>query len=113
MKDKSADIISKLHICQSNTHLANACPRKGKINGIDIEKEPDVEKEDDGENSDDKSSISSESSKEVENINATFDIMEYYSHLLQLSNCQLNLSRNQDEQPRKTKPKKVERFYSW
>ncbi|MBW0525824.1 hypothetical protein O181_065539 [Austropuccinia psidii MF-1] len=35
MKYKSTDIISKFHICQSNTHLANACPRKGKINGID------------------------------------------------------------------------------
>ncbi|MBW0563243.1 hypothetical protein O181_102958 [Austropuccinia psidii MF-1] len=45
MKSKSVDIIRKCHICQSTTHLANACPRKGKINGIDIEKEPDVEKD--------------------------------------------------------------------
>ncbi|MBW0504334.1 hypothetical protein O181_044049 [Austropuccinia psidii MF-1] len=36
MKYKSADIIRKCHICQSTTHLANACPRKGKINEIDI-----------------------------------------------------------------------------
>ncbi|MBW0552297.1 hypothetical protein O181_092012 [Austropuccinia psidii MF-1] len=57
MKYKSADIIRKCHTGQSTTHLANACPRKGKINKIDIEKEPDVEKYDDVENSDDKSSI--------------------------------------------------------
>ncbi|MBW0535610.1 hypothetical protein O181_075325 [Austropuccinia psidii MF-1] len=59
IKYKSADIIRKCHICQSTAHLANSCPRKGKINEIDIEKEPDV-----GingkvieENSDDKPSI--------------------------------------------------------
>ncbi|MBW0520029.1 hypothetical protein O181_059744 [Austropuccinia psidii MF-1] len=54
MKYKSADISRKCHICQSTTHLANACPRKGKINEIDVEKEPDVEKDDDVEDSDDK-----------------------------------------------------------
>ncbi|MBW0502329.1 hypothetical protein O181_042044 [Austropuccinia psidii MF-1] len=86
VKYKSEDIIRKCHICQSTTHLANACPRKGKINEIDIEKEPDVEKDDDVENSDDKSSIFSESSKDIENINSTFDIMGYYSHFPQLSN---------------------------
>ncbi|MBW0552629.1 hypothetical protein O181_092344 [Austropuccinia psidii MF-1] len=31
MKYKSADIIRKCHICQSTTHLANSCPKKGKI----------------------------------------------------------------------------------
>ncbi|MBW0527350.1 hypothetical protein O181_067065 [Austropuccinia psidii MF-1] len=50
MEYKSADIIRKLLICQITTHLANACPRKGKINEIDIEKEPDVEKDDNVEN---------------------------------------------------------------
>ncbi|MBW0562976.1 hypothetical protein O181_102691 [Austropuccinia psidii MF-1] len=90
---KSADIIRKCHICQSTTHLANTCPKKGKINEIEIEKEPDVEKEDNiiEEDSDDKSSIASESSRDIENINATFDIMESYYHLQQLSNVQLDL----------------------
>ncbi|MBW0525576.1 hypothetical protein O181_065291 [Austropuccinia psidii MF-1] len=46
VKYKSAAIIRKCHICQSTTHLANTCPKRGKINEIDIEKEPDVEKED-------------------------------------------------------------------
>ncbi|MBW0519946.1 hypothetical protein O181_059661 [Austropuccinia psidii MF-1] len=88
MKYKSADIIRKFHICQSTTHLANSCPRKGKINEIDIEKDPDVEK--DGEviekNSDDKFSIFSESSKDIENINGAFEIRESSSHFPQLSN---------------------------
>ncbi|MBW0585147.1 hypothetical protein O181_124862 [Austropuccinia psidii MF-1] len=61
MKYKSANRIRKCHICQSTTHLANTCPKRGKINAIDIEKKPDVEK--DGniieENSDDKSSMES------------------------------------------------------
>ncbi|MBW0530841.1 hypothetical protein O181_070556 [Austropuccinia psidii MF-1] len=99
---KSADIVRKCHICQSTTHLANTCQKSGKINEIDIEKEPYVEK--DEENSDDKSLIFSESSKDIENINATFDIMESYSHLPQLSNGQLDLSKIQDAQLMKTKP---------
>ncbi|MBW0555670.1 hypothetical protein O181_095385 [Austropuccinia psidii MF-1] len=44
VKYESADIIRKCHICQSTTHLANTCPKRGKINEIDIEKEPDVGK---------------------------------------------------------------------
>ncbi|MBW0535328.1 hypothetical protein O181_075043 [Austropuccinia psidii MF-1] len=44
VKYKPADRIRKFHICQSTTHLANTCPKRGKINEIDIEKEPDVEK---------------------------------------------------------------------
>ncbi|MBW0554333.1 hypothetical protein O181_094048 [Austropuccinia psidii MF-1] len=74
MKYKSEDIIRKCHICQSTTHLANACCRKGKINELDIEKELNVEKDDDVENSDDKSSIFSESLKDIENIAATIEI---------------------------------------
>ncbi|MBW0518462.1 hypothetical protein O181_058177 [Austropuccinia psidii MF-1] len=103
---KSVDIIRKLHIFHSTTHLANTCPKRGKINEIDIEKEPDVEKDDNiiEENSDDKSSIFSESSKDIENINATFDIMEAYSYLPQLHNGQLDLSKIQDSQLMKTKP---------
>ncbi|MBW0541729.1 hypothetical protein O181_081444 [Austropuccinia psidii MF-1] len=85
--------------------LTNTCPKMGKINEIDIEKEPDVEKDDIIENnSDDKSSILSESLRDIEIINATFDIMESYSHLPQLRNGQLDLSRFQDAQLMKTKP---------
>ncbi|MBW0557066.1 hypothetical protein O181_096781 [Austropuccinia psidii MF-1] len=80
--------------------------KKGKINEIYIEKEPDVEKDDNmiEENSDDKSSICSESSKDIENINSTFDIMKYYSHLPQISNGKLDLSKIEDAQLIKTKP---------
>ncbi|MBW0564900.1 hypothetical protein O181_104615 [Austropuccinia psidii MF-1] len=63
---KSADTIRKCHIFQSTTHLDNTCPKRGKINEIDIEKEPDVEKGNiNEENSDDKSSIFSKSSKYI------------------------------------------------
>ncbi|MBW0537268.1 hypothetical protein O181_076983 [Austropuccinia psidii MF-1] len=106
VKYKSEDILKKCHICQSTTHLANTCPKRGKINEIDIEKEPDVEKYDNmiEENSDDKSAIFSESSKDIENINVTFDIMKSFPHLPQLSNVQLDLSKIQDVQLMKTKP---------
>ncbi|MBW0556753.1 hypothetical protein O181_096468 [Austropuccinia psidii MF-1] len=104
IKYKYTDVIRKSHICQRTTHLANACPRKGKINEIDIEKEPDVEKDDLIEdNSDDKSSIFSESSKYIENINLTFEIMESYCHFPQLRNGQLYLSKVQDAKLKKTK----------
>ncbi|MBW0574436.1 hypothetical protein O181_114151 [Austropuccinia psidii MF-1] len=103
-KYKSSDTVRKCHICQRTTHLANIYPKGGKINETDIEKEPDVEKDDIIEdNSDDKSSIFSASSKYIENINATFHIMESYSHLPQLSNCQLDLSKVQDAKLMKTK----------
>ncbi|MBW0468753.1 hypothetical protein O181_008468 [Austropuccinia psidii MF-1] len=74
--------------------------KKGEVNEIKIEKEPDVEKDD----VNDISSTLSESSKDIENINFTFDIMEYYSHLPQLSNSQLYLSKFQDSKLIKTKP---------
>ncbi|MBW0568256.1 hypothetical protein O181_107971 [Austropuccinia psidii MF-1] len=103
VKNKSADIIIRCHIFQRTTHLANTCPKWGEINEIDIEKEPNVEKEDNiEENSDDKSSIFSEYSKGIENINSTLNIMESYSHLPQLSNGQLYLSKIQDAQLMKT-----------
>ncbi|MBW0531152.1 hypothetical protein O181_070867 [Austropuccinia psidii MF-1] len=77
---KSADIIRKCHICQSTTHLANTCPKKGKINEMDIEKQPDVEKDDNiEENSDD-------------------------------NNGQLDLSKTQDAQLMNTKPKRGEGY---
>ncbi|MBW0487358.1 hypothetical protein O181_027073 [Austropuccinia psidii MF-1] len=94
---KSEYEIRECHICQSTTHLANASLRKGKINEFYIEKEPLVEKGDVIEdNSDDKSSIFPESSKDIENINVTFEIMESYSQLPQLSNGKLHLSKVQD-----------------
>ncbi|MBW0489346.1 hypothetical protein O181_029061 [Austropuccinia psidii MF-1] len=87
IKYKSADVMRKGHICQRTTHLANTCPKKGKINGIDIEKEPHVERDDVIEdNLDDKSSIFCEASKYIEDISSTFDIMKLYSHLPQSSN---------------------------
>ncbi|MBW0578629.1 hypothetical protein O181_118344 [Austropuccinia psidii MF-1] len=66
IKYMSADVMRKCHICQSTTHLANSCPQKGKINEIDIEKEPYIVKvEVNEDNSDDKSSIFSESSRDI------------------------------------------------
>ncbi|MBW0541316.1 hypothetical protein O181_081031 [Austropuccinia psidii MF-1] len=57
MKYKASDIIRECHMWQSTTHLANTCPKSGKINEIDIEKERDVEKDDNiiEENSDNNS----------------------------------------------------------
>ncbi|MBW0519174.1 hypothetical protein O181_058889 [Austropuccinia psidii MF-1] len=84
IKYKFADVMRKCQIFQRTTHLANKYPKKGKINHINIEKEPDVEKDEVIEdNSDDKSSIFSEYSKDIENINANFEIMVSYSYLPQ------------------------------
>ncbi|MBW0571112.1 hypothetical protein O181_110827 [Austropuccinia psidii MF-1] len=94
-KYESADTVRKCHIGQETTHLANTGPKRGKINEIDIEKEPDFGKDDIIEdNSEDKSSIFSESSEDIENINANFDITECYSHFPQLRNGQLDLSKS-------------------
>ncbi|MBW0531257.1 hypothetical protein O181_070972 [Austropuccinia psidii MF-1] len=91
--------MGKCHLCQSTTHLADTCPKKGKINEIDIEKDEVIE-----DNSDYKSSIASESSKYIENINVPFEIMESYSHLPQFINGKIDLSKIQDSQLMKTKP---------
>ncbi|MBW0466881.1 hypothetical protein O181_006596 [Austropuccinia psidii MF-1] len=113
IKYKSADVMRKCHICQSTTHLDNACPKKGKMNEIDIEKEPDVENDEVNEyNSDDKSSIVSESSKEIKNINSTFKITESFSDFPQLTNGQLDLSKIQDAQLMKTKPNRGKGYTS-
>ncbi|MBW0541553.1 hypothetical protein O181_081268 [Austropuccinia psidii MF-1] len=102
---KSADSMRQFHVCQSTTHLTITCPKKGEINEIYIEKEPDIEKDElNKDNPDYKSSVFSESPKDIENINPTFDIMESYSCSPQLSNGQLDLSRIQDVQIIKTKP---------
>ncbi|MBW0581809.1 hypothetical protein O181_121524 [Austropuccinia psidii MF-1] len=57
VKYKFAYIIRKYHICQSTNHLVNTCPKRGKINEIYIEKDPDIERDDNimEENSDEKS----------------------------------------------------------
>ncbi|MBW0540318.1 hypothetical protein O181_080033 [Austropuccinia psidii MF-1] len=79
--------------------------KKAKINEVDIEKEPYVEKDDViKDNSDDKSSIFAESSNDRENINVTFEIMEYYYNFPQLSNSQLDFSKVHDAKLMKTKP---------
>ncbi|MBW0559785.1 hypothetical protein O181_099500 [Austropuccinia psidii MF-1] len=57
---KYAVVMRKCHICQSTTHLANKCPKKRKINEIDIEKDEVHE-----DNSADESSVFSKSSKDI------------------------------------------------
>ncbi|MBW0503483.1 hypothetical protein O181_043198 [Austropuccinia psidii MF-1] len=104
MKYKSSEIIRKFHILQSTTYLANAFPKRGKINEIIVENEHDIEKDDVNEdNLDDRLFIFSEYSEDIENIKVTFDIMESYSHLPQLSNSQPYLSKIQDVKRMKTK----------
>ncbi|MBW0522277.1 hypothetical protein O181_061992 [Austropuccinia psidii MF-1] len=51
--EKSPKENSRFHIFQNTTHLANAVLGKGKINEIDIEKEPNFEKYYDLKNTDD------------------------------------------------------------
>ncbi|MBW0558686.1 hypothetical protein O181_098401 [Austropuccinia psidii MF-1] len=38
VKYKSEDIIRKCHICQSTTHLANKCPKRGKSMKLTLKK---------------------------------------------------------------------------
>ncbi|MBW0501670.1 hypothetical protein O181_041385 [Austropuccinia psidii MF-1] len=45
IKYKFGDVMRQCHICQRTTHLANTSPKKGEINEIDGENEPDVEKD--------------------------------------------------------------------
>ncbi|MBW0583735.1 hypothetical protein O181_123450 [Austropuccinia psidii MF-1] len=78
----------KFHKCGSTSHLANTCPKKTKINEIEIEKDDTKETNDVPVNeSDSEPSEEEESPYElsIENINVSFEVKEVHTHLRQYS----------------------------
>ncbi|MBW0522866.1 hypothetical protein O181_062581, partial [Austropuccinia psidii MF-1] len=90
------------------SHLANTCPKKTRINEIEIEKEDDTK----GVNNVSLHESDSELSEEeeltdnlsIENINFSFEVTEVHTHLPQYSDKCMDLINLQDAKMQRTKP---------
>ncbi|MBW0533128.1 hypothetical protein O181_072843 [Austropuccinia psidii MF-1] len=97
----------KLHKCGSKYHLANTCPKKTRINEIEIEKDDTKETKDlyiheiDSEPSEEEE-LPDELS--IENINVSFEVTEVHTHLRQYSDECMDLIHMQDAKMQKAKP---------
>ncbi|MBW0536390.1 hypothetical protein O181_076105 [Austropuccinia psidii MF-1] len=98
----------KCHTCESTSHLESTCPKKTKINEIEIDKI---------ENTKEKNNVSlhesdSEPSEEegipdepsIENINVSFEVTEVHTHLKQYSDECMDLIHVKDAKIQKNKP---------
>ncbi|MBW0536493.1 hypothetical protein O181_076208 [Austropuccinia psidii MF-1] len=97
----------KCHKCGSTSHLANTCPKKTRINEIEIEKDDTKETKDVSVyESDSEPSEEEELQDEliIENINVSFEVTEVHTNLPQYSNECMDLIHVQDAKMQKTKP---------
>ncbi|MBW0507351.1 hypothetical protein O181_047066 [Austropuccinia psidii MF-1] len=97
----------KCHKCGRTYHLANNCPKKTRINEIEIEKDDTKETNDVSVHEG-----GSEPSKEdespdelsIENINVSFEVTEVHTYLPQYSDECMDLIHVQDAKMQKSKP---------
>ncbi|MBW0552015.1 hypothetical protein O181_091730 [Austropuccinia psidii MF-1] len=97
----------KCHKCGSTSHLDNTCPKKTRINEIEIEKDDTKETKDVSvHESDFEPSEEEELPDElsIENINVSFEVTEVHTHLPQYSDECMDLIHVQDSKMQKTKP---------
>ncbi|MBW0565309.1 hypothetical protein O181_105024 [Austropuccinia psidii MF-1] len=97
----------KCHKCGSTSHLANTCPKKTRINEIEIEKDDTKETNDvHVHESDSEPSEEEELPDElgIENINVSFEVMEVHTQLPQYSDEYMDLIHIQDAKIQKPKP---------
>ncbi|MBW0551194.1 hypothetical protein O181_090909 [Austropuccinia psidii MF-1] len=74
----------KCHKCGSTSHLANTCPKKTRINEIEIEQDDTKEKNDVPVHESDSEPSEEEKFPDelsVENINVSFEVTEVHTHL--------------------------------
>ncbi|MBW0546580.1 hypothetical protein O181_086295 [Austropuccinia psidii MF-1] len=97
----------KCHKCGITSHLANTCPKKTRINEIEIEKNDTKETNDvPVHESDSEPSEEEELPDElsIENINVSFELTEVHTHLPQYIDTFMDLIHVQDAKMQKTKP---------
>ncbi|MBW0559389.1 hypothetical protein O181_099104 [Austropuccinia psidii MF-1] len=97
----------KCHKCGITSYLANTCPKKIRINEIEIQKYDTKETNDvPVHESDSEPSEEDELPDEliIENINVSFEVTEVHTHLPQYSNECMDLIHVQDAKMQKTKP---------
>ncbi|MBW0590528.1 hypothetical protein O181_130243 [Austropuccinia psidii MF-1] len=89
----------QFHKCGSTSHLANTCPKKTRINEIEIEKDDTKETNDfHVHESDSEPSEEEELPDElsIENINVSFEVTEVHTHLPPYSDKCMDLIHIQD-----------------
>ncbi|MBW0567332.1 hypothetical protein O181_107047 [Austropuccinia psidii MF-1] len=97
----------KCHKCGSTSHLANNCPKKTRINEIEIQKDDTKETKDVFVHE----SYSEPSEEEelpdelsIASISVSFEVTEVHNHLLQYSDECMDLIHVQDAKLQKAKP---------
>ncbi|MBW0556594.1 hypothetical protein O181_096309 [Austropuccinia psidii MF-1] len=96
--------VLKCHEYGSNSHLANTCTKKAKINEVQVIEE--VQCDEEKEESDQDSEVSEDTQTKyypIENITASFEATEVHTHLPQYSEDCCNLINTQDARMCKTK----------
>ncbi|MBW0531267.1 hypothetical protein O181_070982 [Austropuccinia psidii MF-1] len=100
--------------CGITSHLANTCPKKTRINEIEIEKDDDTKEANDVSlyESDSEPSEEEELTDKlsIENINVSFEVTEVHTHLPQYSNECMDLIHVQDAKMQKIKPARGEGY---
>ncbi|MBW0536525.1 hypothetical protein O181_076240 [Austropuccinia psidii MF-1] len=97
----------KCHKCESTSHLANTCPKKTRINEIEIEKDDTKETNDVSTHEGDSEASEEEELPDdlsIENINVSFEVTEVHTQLPQYSDECINLIHVQDAKMQKAKP---------
>ncbi|MBW0536041.1 hypothetical protein O181_075756 [Austropuccinia psidii MF-1] len=98
----------KCHKCGSTSHLANTCPKKTRINEIEIEKYDDTKEANDISLHESDSEPSEEEELtdklSIENIDFSFEVTKVHTHLPQYSDECMDLIHVQDAKIQKAKP---------
>ncbi|MBW0586103.1 hypothetical protein O181_125818 [Austropuccinia psidii MF-1] len=105
----------KCHKCGSTSHLANTCPKKTRINEINVEKVEDTKEPTDVSLHESYSEPSEEEEVpeelSIERINVSFQVTEVHTHLPQYSDECMDLIHVQDAKMQKTKPAKEAKIH--
>ncbi|MBW0508126.1 hypothetical protein O181_047841 [Austropuccinia psidii MF-1] len=97
----------KCHKFGSTSHLANTCPKKTRINEMEIEKDDTKETKDVSVHKIDYEPSEEEELQDdlkIENINVSFEFTEVHIHLPQYSDDCMDLIHVQDAKMQKAKP---------
>ncbi|MBW0563827.1 hypothetical protein O181_103542 [Austropuccinia psidii MF-1] len=97
----------KCHKCGSTSHLANTCPKKTRINAIEIEKDDTKETKYVSVNKSDSEPSEEEELQDdlkIENINVSFEVTEVHTQLPQYSDDCMDLIHVHDAEMQKIKP---------
>ncbi|MBW0528198.1 hypothetical protein O181_067913 [Austropuccinia psidii MF-1] len=101
-------LLLRFHKCGSTFHFSNTCPKKTRINEIEIDKVEDTKKKDNVSLHDSDSEASEEEEVpdelSIENMSVSFEVTEVHTHFPQYSEESMDLIRVKDAKIQKAKP---------